>query len=68
MTKSPSRSIDTKGLIKVAKGAGIAGGATVLAYLLEALPGVDFGEYTAVIVGVLAIVINFLRKWLISYQ
>ena len=66
--KSPSKSIDTKGLIKVAKGAGIAGGAAVLTYLLEALPGVNLGEYTPMIVAVAGILINFARKWIMSYK
>ncbi len=68
MTKSLSGSIDTKGLIKVAKGAGIAGGAAVLTYLVEAIPGVDFGPYTAIIVAVAGIVINFARKWIMNYK
>ena len=68
MTKSPSGSIDKKGLIKVVKGAGIVGGAAALAYILEALPGVNLGEYTPIIVGILSIVINFVRKWLMNYK
>ena len=66
--KSPSLSIDKKGLIKVLKGAGIAGGAAVLTYLAEAIPGLDFGAYTPVVVGIAAILINFLRKWMMSYK
>ena len=60
--------IDKVGWIKVVKGAGIAGGAAVLAYLLEAIPGMNFGQYTPAIVGVLAILINMGRKWIISYK
>jgi hypothetical protein len=66
--KSPSLHIDTVGLKKVGKGALIAGGAAVLTYLAEAIPGLNFGEYTPVIVGVAGIVINFLRKFLMSYK
>ena len=66
--KSPSLSIDTKGLIKVGKGSLIAGAGAVLTYLLEALPGINFGEYTPLVVAVSAVFINFARKWLLSYK
>jgi len=66
-TKSPSFHMDTKGWMKVARGAGIAGGAAVLTYLAEAIPGLDFGASTPIIVGMAGILINFLRKWINSY-
>ena len=66
--KSPSFSIDKVGLKKVGKGALIAGGAAVLIYLAEAIPGVDFGASTPLIVGVAGILINFLRKLLVEYK
>ncbi len=68
MEESPRFSIDTKGLIKVLKGAGIVGGAAALTYIIEALPGVNLGEYTPIIVGISSIVINFVRKWLMNYK
>ena len=68
MTKSPSKSIDSVGLKKVGKGALIAGAGAALTYLLEALPGIQFGEYTPIVVGISSIVINFLRKWMLSYK
>jgi hypothetical protein len=55
--------IDLVGLKKVGKGALIAGGAAVLAYLAEAIPGVNFGDYTPIIVAVLGILINAGRKF-----
>ena len=67
-TKSPSFSIDTVGLKKVGKGALIAGGAVALTYALENMSSLDFGNYTALIVGIASILINFLRKWLMSYK
>ncbi|MBA7688582.1 hypothetical protein ES703_97066 [subsurface metagenome] len=66
--KSPSGSIDWIGLKKVGKGALIVGGATALTYILEALPGVHLGAYTPMVVGILSIGINYLRKWIISYK
>ena len=66
--KSPSFHIDTKGWIKVGKGALIVGGAAVLTYLAEAIPGLDFGTSTPVVMGILSIVINFARKTLMSYK
>ncbi len=66
--KSPMGSIDLVGLKKVGKGALIAAAAAGLTYAMEALPGVDFGEYTVIIVGVAGIVINFLRKFIMKYE
>lgn len=66
--ESPRFSIDKKGLFKVLKGAGIVGGAAALTYLLEAIPGMNFGATTPAIVGILSILINFARKWIMSYQ
>ena len=67
-TISPSMSIDLVGLKKVGKGALIAGGAAVLIYLAEGIPGLDFGASTPLVVGIAGILINFLRKWLLSYK
>ena len=60
--------IDKIGWIKILKGAGIAGGAAILTYLLDAIPGMNFGKYTPAIVGILGILINMGRKWIISYK
>lgn len=65
---SPSKSIDLKGMKKVGKGALIAGGAVLLTYLLENMGSIDFGQYTAVAVGIASILINFARKYLLSYE
>jgi len=67
-TKSPSMKIDFTGLIKVGKGALIAGGAVILTYLAENIGSVDFGKYTALVVGIASIGINFLRKLLVNYE
>jgi len=60
--------IDKIGLIKVGKGTLIAGSATALTYLAENLGSIDFGQYTALVVGIGCVVINFLRKLLINYK
>ena len=67
-TKSPSMKIDLKGLKKVGKGALIAGAGAVLTYLMSAIPGIDFGAYTPLVVGVSSVLINFLRKLIVPYQ
>ncbi|MHA1302316.1 MAG: hypothetical protein ACTSPI_01255 [Candidatus Heimdallarchaeaceae archaeon] len=66
--KSPTMSIDLIGLKKLGKGALIAGGAVVLTYLAENIGSIDFGSYTALVVGIVSILINFLRKMLVSYN
>jgi len=53
---------------KLGKGALIAGGGAVITYLLEVLPGMDFGVYTAMIAGIAGIALNFLRKFLVEQQ
>lgn len=64
----PSGQIDLTGLKKVGIGALIAGGGALLTYLASTIPGVDFGQWTPVIVGISSVVINFLRKLLKKYE
>ena len=63
-----SGKIDVEGLKKVGKGALIAGAGAVLTYVIDALPGVDLGVYAPMIVAASGILINFLRKFLLSYK
>lgn len=65
---SPRFSIDLVGLKKVGKGALIAAGGAVLTYLAEAIPGLDFGEYTPVIVAVSSVLINAGIKFFSQYS
>jgi len=65
--ESPRFSIDLVGLKKIGKGALIAGSGAVLTYLAEAIPGLDFGEYTPVIVATLSILINSGIKFFSKY-
>lgn len=67
-TEVPMFKLDRTGLKKIAIGAGIAAGGAALTYLVEAIPGVDFGQMTPVIVSIASIVINAVRKWLSTYK
>ena len=65
--QSPNFSIDSIGLKKVGKGLLIAVGGATLAYLAEAIPGINFGVWTPIAVAVSSVVVNFGRKFLSSY-
>lgn len=49
---------------KILRGALLATGGALITYLLETLPGVDFGANTAAIVAVVSVLLNALRKFL----
>lgn len=49
-------------LIKLFKGALIAGLGAAMAYMAEGLQGVDFGEWTPIAVAGFAVVINAIRQ------
>ena len=53
--------------LKILKGAGIALGGTLGAYLLQVIPMVDFGEFTPMIAAILMIIINTGLKWINPY-
>jgi len=48
---------------KVGKGALIALGGTILTILQEAIPNIDFGKYTVIVVGLNSVLVNFIRLW-----
>lgn len=50
-------------LLKTAKGALIAGGGVALTYFLQALSSMDFGNASAIVAGVCAVLINALRLY-----
>lgn len=54
---------DKESLVKILKGAGIAGGAVILLYVLEGLAQLDFGQSTALVVGILSILINAVKEY-----
>ncbi len=51
-------------LLSVGKGALIAAAGVALTYVAGAIPGIDFGPYTAVVAGVAMVLINAARKGL----
>jgi hypothetical protein len=51
-------------LIKIAKGAGIALGGALIAYVAELLPNVDFGVYTPLVVALGGVLINAARQFI----
>ncbi|TRZ49330.1 MAG: hypothetical protein D4S01_08885 [Dehalococcoidia bacterium] len=65
---SEKYSLNKADLLKISKGAGIAMGGALLAYLLQILPNVEFGEYTAVVVAILSILINAGLKYFNSIK
>ena len=53
-------------LKRIAIGAGIALLGALATYLESAIPSIDFGQWTPIIVAVNAIIINTIRKFTIS--
>ena len=51
-------------LVKIAKGAGIAIGGALIAYLAELLPNVDFGQWTPLVVALGGVLINAARQFI----
>lgn len=49
-------------LLKIGKGALIAGAGAVLTYLSQAVSGADFGLWTPIIVAALSVAVNAVRK------
>lgn len=66
--KIESGKIDLQGLKKVGKGALIAGSGAALTYLTQNIGNIDFGQWTPIVVAGLGIVVNLLRKFLLSYE
>ena len=51
-------------LKRIGKGALIAAAGALLTYLADALPSIDFGSWTPVVVSVFSILVNIARKFL----
>ncbi len=66
--ESKKFSIDKVGLKKVGKGLLIAVAGAALTYLEGAIPGVNFGSWTTIAYAINSAIINFGRKFLISYE
>ena len=63
----PQFKIDKVGLMKVGKGLLIGVGGLLLTALESALPYIDFGKWAPVAVVVNSTLVNFFRKYIISY-
>jgi hypothetical protein len=56
-------SFDKETLVKIGKGALIAGGGALATYLLQAIAQLDLGSSSALITAVCAILINAIREF-----
>lgn len=56
--QSKTGTLNTTDWKKILKGAGLAGAGAVLTFLLEVIPGVDFGQYTLVVAPILSVLLN----------
>jgi ABC-type antimicrobial peptide transport system permease subunit len=54
---------DQETLMKILKGAAIAGGAAFGVSLLQGLSTLNFGQLTPTVVAIFAIIINAIREW-----
>jgi hypothetical protein len=56
-------SFDKETIVKIGKGALIAGGGALAVYILQAVAGMDFGESTPIVVAVCGILINSVKEY-----
>jgi len=61
---SPTLKLNKKDLTKVGTGAAIAGGGAAVVYILQALPMIDFGQYTVAVAAFASVALNLVRKWI----
>lgn len=59
---SPKWRLSTEDWLKVGKGAGVAAAGAALTYLTAWATGQDFGAFTPVIMAVLSVLANVVRK------
>ena len=55
--------LDRESVGKILKGAGIAGGGVAIVYFLEGIAELDFGQYSVLVAGICAILINWVRQF-----
>lgn len=60
---SPQHRIIGEDIQKILIGASVAGVGAFLTYALEMLPNVDYGSYTPVVVALLSVIANIVRKY-----
>lgn len=64
MKNSKKYKLNKEDGLKIVRGAGVAMGGALVVYLTNLLPNVDFGVNTPLIVGLVGIFLNAVRKWL----
>lgn len=63
MKGSPSFNLSAEDVYKVVKGAGIAAAGCAIAYLVDAIPGLELGIYSPLGVAASAVLANLAAKW-----
>ena len=56
-------SFDKESLIKILKGGFIAGGGVLVVYILEGIGGLDFGQWSLMVSGICAVLINTIKSY-----
>ena len=64
MTKSEEYTLITQDIKKISIGALIAAGGAAVTYLIDAIPSVNLGQYTYVVMPILSVLLNAVRKYL----
>lgn len=64
MRISKANSLILQDLKKIGVGALIAGAGAGITYLIDGLGGFDFGQYTYIIIPIISVVLNAIRKYL----
>ena len=62
LPESPKGKLNQRDLIKISKGLGIAMAGTILPFILNLLPFIDFGNATVVMIPVCSVIVNTLLK------
>lgn len=63
---SPNWTLIKQDLKKLGIGAGIAVLGALATYLQETIPGIDFGVYTGIVVAANSVLVNAIRKFIMS--
>jgi len=65
-TFSPNWTLIKQDLKRLAVGAGVALLGALATYLQDSIPNLDFGQYTPVVVAINSILVNAIRKFIVS--
>ena len=56
-------SFDKETIVKIFKGAGIAGGGVFIVYVLQAISIMDFGNSSVLVAGLCSVIINAIKEY-----